>query len=208
MSSLPNHLLAVAACLATALLAWPLTGWVDPVNLVMLFLLTVLLDPSGTGAIVVAHTSNYRVVGFTEEPELADAWSLQGNVNLKLERKGQALASFRRALELKPDNLFLMLNIVQTLIGSGEAEAAAAESLRFLQAFPDEPTLLEKLGYVRLLRAHINKEDNVLYPMGERILTAEDQQWLAKEFDRVEAEEIGAGVHEKYHQMAHELAEG
>ncbi len=64
------------------------------------------------------------------------------------------------------------------------------------------------LGYVRLLRAHINKEDNVLYPMGERILTAEDQQWLAKEFDRVEAEEMGAGVHEKYHQMAHELAEG
>jgi len=64
------------------------------------------------------------------------------------------------------------------------------------------------LGYTRLLRAHINKEDNVLYPMAEQILTAEDQQWLAKEFDRVEAEEMGAGVHEKYHQMAHELAEG
>ena len=63
------------------------------------------------------------------------------------------------------------------------------------------------LGYTRLLRAHINKEDNVLYPMGDRILTPEDQQWLVKEFDRVEAEETGAGVHEKYHQMAHELAE-
>lgn len=48
----------------------------------------------------------------------------------------------------------------------------------------------------------------MLYPMAEQILTAEDQQWLAKEFDRVEAEEVGAGVHEKYHQMAHELAEG
>ncbi|NTV94797.1 MAG: DUF4118 domain-containing protein [Thiobacillus sp.] len=35
--------LAVAACLATALLAQPLTAWVDPVNLVMLFLLTVFL---------------------------------------------------------------------------------------------------------------------------------------------------------------------
>lgn len=63
------------------------------------------------------------------------------------------------------------------------------------------------LGYTRLLRAHIGKEDNVLYPMAERVLEAEDQQWLAEEFDRVEAEEMGAGVHEKYHQMAHELAE-
>ena len=63
------------------------------------------------------------------------------------------------------------------------------------------------VGYTRLLRAHISKEDNVLYPMGDRILTPEDQQWLVKEFDRVEAEETGAGVHEKYHQMAHELAE-
>ena len=62
------------------------------------------------------------------------------------------------------------------------------------------------LGYTRLLRAHINKEDNVLYPMGEGILTPEDQQWLAEEFDRVEAEEIGAGVHEKYHGLAHALA--
>jgi len=63
------------------------------------------------------------------------------------------------------------------------------------------------LGYTRLLRAHINKEDNILYPMAERILTPEDQQWLVEEFDRVEAEEIGAGVHEKYHQMAHDLAD-
>jgi len=64
------------------------------------------------------------------------------------------------------------------------------------------------LGYARLLRAHIGKEDNVLYPMADRILTPEDQQWLTKEFDRVEAEEVGAGVHEKYHSMAHELADG
>jgi hemerythrin-like domain-containing protein len=64
------------------------------------------------------------------------------------------------------------------------------------------------LGYTRLLRAHIGKEDNVLYPMAERILTPEDQQWLTDEFDRVEAEEMGAGVHEKCHQMAHELAGG
>ena len=43
---MPNpgrYLIATAACLATAALARPLTAWVDPVNLVMLFLLAVFL---------------------------------------------------------------------------------------------------------------------------------------------------------------------
>lgn len=38
-----HYLRALLACLATAGLAWPLTAWIDPVNLVMLFLLTVFL---------------------------------------------------------------------------------------------------------------------------------------------------------------------
>ncbi|MBM4465666.1 MAG: hemerythrin [Chloroflexi bacterium] len=61
-------------------------------------------------------------------------------------------------------------------------------------------------AYVQLLRAHIGKEDNILYPMADRVFTPQDQQALAAEFDRVEAEEMGAGVHERYHQLAHELA--
>ena len=61
-------------------------------------------------------------------------------------------------------------------------------------------------GYTDLLRAHIGKEDNILYPMADKLLTAEDQKALAEEFARVEAEEIGAGVHAKYHRLAEELA--
>jgi hemerythrin-like domain-containing protein len=63
-------------------------------------------------------------------------------------------------------------------------------------------------GYVRLLRAHIRKEDQILFPMADQILTAEDQRELEAAFDRVEAEEIGQGVHDRYHALAHELAEG
>ena len=58
-----------------------------------------------------------------------------------------------------------------------------------------------------LLRAHIDQEDNVVYPIADQILTAEDQRDLGEAFDRVEAEEMGLGVHERYHTMAHELAE-
>lgn len=62
------------------------------------------------------------------------------------------------------------------------------------------------LAYGELMRAHIDKEDNVLYPLAERILTPEDQRELIEAFDKVEAEEMGEGVHEKYHQLAHDLS--
>jgi hemerythrin-like domain-containing protein len=62
------------------------------------------------------------------------------------------------------------------------------------------------LAYIQLLRAHIDKEDNVLYPMADRLFSPEDQRALTEAFEKVEAEEIGEGVHERYHQLAHDLA--
>lgn len=51
------------------------------------------------------------------------------------------------------------------------------------------------------------KEDNVLYPLADEEFGAEDERALTEAFDRVEEEEIGAGVHEKYHRLAHDLSE-
>jgi len=62
-------------------------------------------------------------------------------------------------------------------------------------------------SYARLLRQHIGKEDKILYPMAEQVLTAEDDERLVKAFEAVEREEMGEGVHEKYHRWAHELVE-
>ncbi len=59
--------------------------------------------------------------------------------------------------------------------------------------------------YVRLLDGHIMKENNVLFAMADERLSASRQQDLAEGFDRVEREEIGAGVHEKYHELLHRL---
>jgi hemerythrin-like domain-containing protein len=61
-------------------------------------------------------------------------------------------------------------------------------------------------AYVKLLKEHITKEDNVLFVMAEQVLTHQDQKTLAAAFEKVEADEMGQGVHEKYHQLAHELA--
>ncbi len=63
-------------------------------------------------------------------------------------------------------------------------------------------------AYAELLEQHIHKEDNVLYVMADQVLTEQDQRELAEIFERIEAEEMGEGVHERYHQLAHALAEG
>ena len=62
-------------------------------------------------------------------------------------------------------------------------------------------------GYVALLRAPIRKEDGVLFPLADRLLTPEEQAALVEAFDRVESEEMGAGEHERYHAMIDELAD-
>jgi hemerythrin-like domain-containing protein/uncharacterized protein (DUF2249 family) len=63
-------------------------------------------------------------------------------------------------------------------------------------------------GYISLLRAHINKENNILFPMADNVLTAEDQEHLGKEFERFETEETGAGLHEAMLKILDELKGG
>jgi hemerythrin-like domain-containing protein len=60
--------------------------------------------------------------------------------------------------------------------------------------------------YVALLRAHIDKEEGVLFAAADRLLSDEDQRELASAFERIESEELGAGTHERYHALAHRLA--
>jgi hemerythrin-like domain-containing protein len=56
-------------------------------------------------------------------------------------------------------------------------------------------------GYIELLSAHIQKENTVLFPIAERVLSAEAEQRIVAEFERFEVEKIGAGKHEQFHQM-------
>ncbi len=62
-------------------------------------------------------------------------------------------------------------------------------------------------GYIDLLREHIEKEDRCLYSMANQAFTEDDQQQLLSAFEKVEKEELGAGTHQKYLQIANELAE-
>lgn len=60
-------------------------------------------------------------------------------------------------------------------------------------------------GYVGLLRQHILKEDRILYPLADRLLSPEDQAALVEACERVEREEMGEGEHERFHAMIEQL---
>lgn len=61
--------------------------------------------------------------------------------------------------------------------------------------------------YIALLRQHIDKEDTCLVPIAEETLSADDMEILGTTFHRVQYEEIGEETHQKYIQIADQLAE-
>lgn len=52
-------------------------------------------------------------------------------------------------------------------------------------------------AYVDLLRDHIAKENNVLFPMADGMLSEADQEEVLERFSAVESDDLGAGVHER-----------
>jgi hemerythrin-like domain-containing protein len=83
-----------------------------------------------------------------------------------------------------------------------------AEALELAKADPRAatPALFENArAYLRLLREHILKEDQILFNMADEALSSEEQKKLLREFEEHEAKEIGPDVHEKYLQIAQEL---
>lgn len=60
-------------------------------------------------------------------------------------------------------------------------------------------------GYVALLRQHIKKEDNILFPMANKLIPVGQHDSVWEGFEHVEHAETGEGVHEKYLALADEL---
>jgi len=59
-------------------------------------------------------------------------------------------------------------------------------------------------AYADILKPHIQKEDSVLFPMANWMLTPDDQKELEEGFEEIEEKVMGPGVHERYHHMIEE----
>jgi len=92
-----------------------------------------------------------------------------------------------------------------------QGRALIRQMAQAADAYPRQP---EKAGpawaeaaraYASLLRAHIEKENHVLFVMAERMLTRSEQAELAEGFEKIEVEKMGAGTHERLHAMMAKL---
>lgn len=56
-------------------------------------------------------------------------------------------------------------------------------------------------SYIELLRAHIVKENEILYPLAEKKVPLNIWEQMPGKFEQIENERIGKGVHDKFHVM-------
>lgn len=58
-----------------------------------------------------------------------------------------------------------------------------------------------------MLSLHIGKEDGVLFPLAEEVLSVQEQEMLGQHFARYEREPGSGAAAQKYQRLAHTLAE-
>src|SRR5213080_1686862 len=84
--------------------------------------------------------------------------------------------------------------------------ASIAEGSKPLTREEREILRTHALAYIGLLRAHIQKEDNVLYPVAARVIPSSEMEKVAERFDDFEAREA-PGRHDTLHTLAERLVE-
>ncbi len=92
-------------------------------------------------------------------------------------------------------------------MGRALVKSLAEASDAFRRGDPSAKGNLLKIlrGIAELHPNHIWKEDYLLFPMTNKVLSAEDQQNLAQEFDKVE-ESVGHDTHQRLEQLSEQLA--
>jgi hemerythrin-like domain-containing protein len=83
-------------------------------------------------------------------------------------------------------------NLIREMADAAQAMEAGLESAPALWS-------QSALRYVDLLRSHIQKENNILFVMAERLLSDDEQAELAAAFEAVESDKMGPGTHERLH---------
>ena len=82
---------------------------------------------------------------------------------------------------------------------------AAAERMQAGDATAATEARRKALEYAALLRQHIMKEDNILFPMADGAIQGREQAAVTAEFGRLQREETADGVQAKYRALAEEL---
>ncbi len=82
---------------------------------------------------------------------------------------------------------------------------SAAEQMKTGDTGASVDVIRNVFDYVNLLREHIFKEDHVLFPMAEQVITADEIQQVSREFERILAEDEKSGEFAKYQALVDKL---
>lgn len=101
---------------------------------------------------------------------------------------------------------------VERLLAEHQAGRELAAGLRaaaqhLSSGSPGAPKATARIArsYITLLSEHIVFEDTTVFPSASALLPSDVQVRVAAEFERIELEETGEGVHERFHELAHDL---
>ena len=81
-------------------------------------------------------------------------------------------------------------------IAAGTGPVSAADQIRAIQ---------HALGFIFLLRNHIGKEDQILFPMAMQYIPGEELDQLHEAFESYEINVMGAETHARFHHLAEKL---
>lgn len=95
--------------------------------------------------------------------------------------------------------------IGQLLIEHTEGRKHIAEMGASVESghFNEDRFVKSARSYIGLMRPHIDKENTVLFPIGDDRIPMDEQKALLEQFEVFEEEVMGQGTHEKLHALLH-----
>ena len=99
----------------------------------------------------------------------------------------------------------VMLNEHQ--LGRGHIKSLSSAFEKYIAGNKQEINniISSSMSYVELLRNHIEKENNILFMMADKVLNEAEQSKIFDAFEKLEVEKIGIGKHEEYHHLLKKL---
>ena len=102
-------------------------------------------------------------------------------------------------IEICKDSVQMHCNPTQQMLHEHELGRNFVKGL--IEGLSEENTkkIIENTrGYAVILREHIYKEDNILYPMADEALPKEIKEYISERFHKAETEKFSEGTKEKY----------
>jgi len=122
----------------------------------------VLLDDAGDAKAAQDRIRKLRAAGIEDDDSLVDTYLLEADLAARHGDKDEALAVFRRGLEVVTDDQRLLYGRALLLEGMDRVDDALRDLQRMVALHPDDPDALNALGYTLADRTERFEEAQVL----------------------------------------------